>query len=136
SVQVLDAAITHPDRGGGMRLDRSDASAASSEHRVPAARVDDPFGGNLDLLPVLSLDRDGISRAVAELDAGDASRPPDLRAFLGGQMNQMLIELRAVELEGRGPRELRRPDFRGVAQALHIVVDEPVAERLFGKLVA
>src|SRR5438552_1229492 len=62
--------------------------------------------------------------------------PPDLAALLARDRDQPLVETRAVELEGRRASERRGSGLGGVSQACHVVVVEPEAERLLGKLLA
>ena len=137
AVHVLDAVVADPDRGDRMRLDRRDAAALAREHGLPAGRVHEPAARDVGGRPVGPLDRQRVRpRAFAERPGGDLRRPPDFAALLARDREQVLVELRAVELEGRRAGELRGPGLGGLAQARDVVVDEPVAEGLLRKLLA
>jgi hypothetical protein len=103
---------------------------------VAATRVHDPFRGDFDLIAAGLLDCDAVAGVAAQLELRDARRPPDLGALLGGDFQEVLVQLGPVELKRRSAGELGRPDLGGFAQAGDPVVDEPVPERLLGKLLA
>ena len=122
-----------------MRLDRRDAAALAREHRLAAGRVHEPAAGDRRGRAVALLDgervRGGAGR-LGERPAGDPGRAPELGALFARGLQQVLVELGAVELERRRACELRGPGLRGLAQARDVVVEEPVAEGLFRELVA
>ena len=120
-----------------MRIDRRHSAALASEHRLPAGRIHEPPAGHGRRRAVVLLDDERVrARPLSERVARDLRRAPDLAALLAGDFQQVLVELGAVELEGRRTRELRGAGFGSFAQACDVVVVEPVAESLLGKLLA
>src|SRR5262249_22404903 len=109
AVHVLDAVVADPDRRGRMRLDRGHAAALAGEERLAARRVDGPAAADVHLRAIGFLDRDRVSpgAVAAEREGRDLRRAPDDAALLGRDLQELLVELRAVELEGRRAGELR-----------------------------
>ncbi len=147
AVHVLHVAVPDPDRRDRVGVDRRDPAALAGEHRLPAGRVDEPAAGDRRGRAVLLLDREGVRpRApaffymrrflAAETPRRHLRGAPHLGALLAGDLEEVRVELRAVELEGRRPGELRRTGLRRLAQAVHVVVEEPVPERLLRELLA
>src|SRR5262249_46563772 len=119
-----------------MGFDWGHASSLAAKQRVPSGGVDDPSRRGFDPVSVGALDRQPVAVAAAQLERRHARGTPELGSFFHGDSKQMLVELGAIELKGRRAGELSRTDLRGLPQAGHLVVDEPVTKRLLGKLLA
>ncbi len=136
-VHVLHAAVAHPDRGRRVRLDRRQrrracarASPAGPSRPRPICSV------TVTTRAVALLDDERVPGVAVQGDVDDLRGPPDLGSFFRGQPEHVLVQRRAVDLEGGRPGELRGAGLGRFPQARDLLVVEPVAEGLLGKLLA
>src|SRR5581483_153138 len=137
-VEIAESAEATPCGARGVLLQGFQPTPPARDDGRAPARVHQPAGPDLDRAAVPFDLEDALRSAVLlrqrELD--HLRRTPELRARLGGGLQDVLVELRPVELEPREPRQLVGADLARLPGPGDGPVVEPVPEAVLGDLLA
>src|SRR5438309_10850172 len=99
AVPVFDIPETRPDGVDRMLLIGTEVSELARKNRGASARIDDPPAADR-FLAAVACDR-YRSRVAIKIEAGQFRWPPQLATSGGSLLQHVLVERRAIDLEGR-----------------------------------